>query len=77
MRKKNRIYLAAIRRELQAQYQYESREKRNWAFETFWFGWMQKRLRMTKCAPQTYYKKWKQGWLNQDLAKDFWGYITE
>ncbi len=76
-KKEKHVYLAAIRRDLQARYQYKSREKRNWAFRTFWFGWMQKRMRQTHCAPQTYYKKWKQGWLNEALAEDFWDYITQ
>ena len=74
MKQNNRVYLAAIRRRMQALYQFPDR---NWAFATLWFGWMRQRMRRTKCAPQTYYKKWKQGWLSKALAQDFWDYITQ
>ena len=74
MRKENRIYLAAIRRELQARYQYESREKRNWAFEVLYHGWRQQGIRHGR--NHTFYVlAWKRGWLSQKDADSFRKYI--
>ena len=77
MKKEKHIYLAAIRRKMQERYRFINREKRNWAFATLWFGWMRQRMRRTNCAPQTFYHKWKVGWINQYEAQDFWDYITQ
>ena len=74
MKKENRIYLAAIRRELQAQYQYESREKRNWAFKTLYLGWKQKGIRHGRNAT-IFYFMWKRGWIAQKDAGDLREYI--
>ena len=74
MKKENRIYLAAIRRELQAQYQYESREKRNWAFKTLYLGWKQKGIRHGRNAT-IFYFMWKRGWVTQKDARSLRKYI--
>ena len=75
MRKKEKhIYLAAIRRDLQAQYHYESREKRNKAFEILFSGWRQKGIRHGRQA--TYFSvMWKRGWITQKDAIDLRKYI--
>ena len=74
MRKENRIYLAAIRRELQAQYKYESREKRNSAFEVLFHGWRQKGIRHGRLGPY-FSVMWKRGWVTQKDARSLRKYI--
>ena len=74
MKKDKRVYLAAIRRELQAQYQYESREKRNHAFEVLFHGWRQKGIRHGHNS-QFYTCAWKRGWIAEKDAADLREYI--
>ena len=74
MKKENIVCLAAIRRELQAQYQYESREKRNWAFKTLYLGWKQKGIRHGRNAT-IFYFMWKRGWVAQKDARSIRKYI--
>ena len=74
MRKNKRVYLAAIRRELQARYQYASREKRNHAFEVLYHGWRQKGIRRGRDY-ELYRIAWKRGWLAQKDAEDLREYI--
>ena len=74
MRKTKRIYLAAIRRALQETYLYESRKKRNYAFEVLYHGWRQKGIRHGRNA-QVFTIAWKRGWLGPTDADDFRKYI--
>ena len=74
MNKEKRVYLAAIRRELQAQYRYESREKRNWAFEILFHGWRQEGIRHGRKSP-FFTVVWKRGWITQKDAGDLRKYI--
>jgi len=74
MKKENIVCLAAIRRELQAQYQYESREKRNWAFQTLFLGWRQKGIRHGRNGA-IFSIMWKRGWVAQNDARDLREYI--
>lgn len=74
MKKEKHIYLAAIRRELQAQYQYESREQRNHAFEVLYHGWRQKGVRRGRNY-QIFNNAWKRGWVSQRDAADLREYI--
>ena len=68
------MYLAAIRRELQARYQYDSREKRNHAFEVLYYGWRQKGIRHGRNY-EFYSVAWKRGWLAPKDAADLREYI--
>ena len=77
MSKEKRVYLAAIRRRMQSVYAYETREKRNHAFETFWYGWTHKKVRATGVHPASYRQRWIRGYIKPHEAKDFWDYITE
>ena len=74
MKIKNRVYLAAIRRDMQARFHFENR---NEAFETFWYGWTHQRMRRTGCDPSLYIYMWKRGWIKKKFAEDFWHYICE
>ena len=74
MKKENRIYLAAIRRQMQARYRFENR---NQAFADFWHCWMLKCCRLHHKRPQTYRNKWIRGYISKAEANDFWAYITE
>ncbi len=73
-KKEKRVYLAAIRRDLQAQYQYESREKRNWAFEVLYHGWRQKCIRNGRQNP-FFSVIWKRGWVAKRDARSLRKYI--
>ena len=74
MKVKNRVYLAAIRRRMQAIYHYENR---NEAFATFWYGWAHRRMRRTKCHSAFFSQMWKRGWIRKNFAEDLWFYICE
>ena len=74
MNKEKHIYLAAIRRELQTQYQYESREKRNWAFKILFLGWRQKGIRHGRKGPYFTFV-WHRGWIAPKDARDLRKYI--
>ena len=74
MKKEKHIYLAAIRRELQAQYRYESREKRNHAFEVLYYGWRRRWSRRGRNS--TFFTlAWQRAWLNKIDADDLREYI--
>ena len=74
MKEENRVYLAAIRRRMQARYNFENR---NAAFANFWYGWMLKCCRLHHKVPQTFRNKWVRGYISKTDANDFWQYITE
>ena len=74
MKKKNIVCLAAIRRQLQERFRYESREKRNSAFEILYHGWRQQGIRHGRNY-QFYVVAWKRGWLAYKDADDFRKYI--
>jgi hypothetical protein len=74
MREENRIYLAAIRRRMQARYHFENRNR---AFANLWHGWVHQCVRRSRKMPQTYRNKWIRGYINQSDAEDFWRYITQ
>ena len=71
---KEKVYLAAIRREMQAQFHFENR---NAAFANFWYGWTHKCMRLYKASHQNFANKWKRGFLKEREARDFWEYITQ
>lgn len=74
MKKKKRVYLAAIRRELQARYKYEFREKRNHAFEVLYYGWRRRCFRRGRNS--TFFTlAWQRGWLSVKDADDLREYI--
>lgn len=77
MKKENRVYLAAIRRRMQAKYRYENRKKRNQAFAIVWYGWVHRCCRLHHKIPQTFRNKWIRGYVDKADAQDFWQYITE
>ena len=74
MKMQNRVYLAAIRRAMQARFQFENRNK---AFETFWYGWAHQRMRKYGSCYQTFQNRWKRGFLSKHEAADFWKYIIQ
>ena len=74
MKKKRRVYLAAIRRELQARYKYESREKRNHAFAVLYHGWRQQGVRHGRNY-QFYKESWRRGWMSVYDAVSLCEYI--
>ena len=74
MSKNNVVYLAAIRRDMQARFHFENR---NVAFATLWHGWSRKRVRLFGEALNTKDYRWKRGYIDVDLANDFWKYICE
>ena len=74
MKKENRVYLAAIRRRMQAKYHFENRNRE---FATFWHCWMLKCCRLHHKVPQTFRNKWVRGYISKTDANDFWQYITE
>jgi len=74
MKEENRVYLAAIRRDMQSRFQFENR---NYAFLTLWYGWVHQRMRLYKIAHNTFANKWKRGYINKREAKDFWNYIIQ
>ena len=69
-----KVYLAAIRRELQERYQYASREKRNHAFEVLYHGWRQKGIRHGRNY-QHFVEVMKRGWVSKLEAEDLRKYI--
>ena len=74
MKKDMRVYLAAIRRELQERFQYASREKRNHAFEVLYHGWRQKGIRHGRNY-EFYGASWRRGWIAEKDAADLREYI--
>ena len=74
MSKEKKICLAAIRREMQTQYQYESREKRNKIFETLYYGWRQQEKRRGRHSAYLT-EIWKRGWVSQKDAEKLREYI--
>lgn len=74
MREEKRVYLAAIRREMQNRYQYESREKRNHAFEVLYHGWRQQEKRRGRFS-QFFTTIWRRGWVNENDAIKLRNYI--
>lgn len=74
MNKDKRVYLAEIRRELQARYQYASREKRNHAFEVLYHGWRQRGIRRGR-NHQHFVDVIKRGWVSKLEAEDLREYI--
>ena len=74
MKKENRVYLAAIRRDMQARFQFENR---NDAFATLWYGWIKRCLRKKGGYMNVFLLKWKRGYIHVDEANDFWKYICE
>ena len=74
MREEKRVYLAAIRREMQNRYQYESREKRNHAFEVLYHGWRQQEKRQGRSIPYLT-DIWKRGWVSERDANKIRNYI--
>ena len=69
-----RVYLAAIRRDLMNQYHYESRKKRNQAFEILYHGWRRKCVRHGQNT-QFFTVSWQRGWIGKRFAKDLREYI--
>ena len=74
MKRKNRVYLAAIRREMQNRYRYESRKKRNSAFKVLYYGWRQQCRRRGRNS-QFFTYAWKRAWLSIKDADDLRKYI--
>ena len=74
MIKKKRIYLAAIRRDMQKRFLYETRKKRNEAFHILFNGWRQQGIRHGGNS-QFYTCAWKRGWLASKDALDLRKYI--
>ena len=74
MRKDKIVCLAAIRRELQERYQYESREKRNHAFEVLYYGWRRRWSRRGRNST-IFTLAWQRGWISKKDAADFREYI--
>ncbi len=70
----NIVCLAAIRRDLQKQYRYESRDARNHNFEVLYHGWRQKGIRHGR-SHQFYSVSWKRGWISRRDADDLRKYI--
>ena len=77
MKLENRVYLAAIRRNMQARLQFPTREERNKAFATLWYGWLKKCLRQYGGYDSVFLNKWKRGYINTTEAASFWSYICE
>ena len=69
-----RVYLAAIRRDMQARYHFENR---NLAFANLWYGWVHQCMRKYKLSLNNFANKWKRGYLNPRDANMFWLYIIE
>ena len=74
MKEDMKVCLAAIRREMQERYPYESREKRNEAFKILYHGWTQQGTRHGR-NKQFFSVAWKRGWLSQRDADDLRKYI--
>ena len=74
MKIQNIVYLAAIRREMQARFRYASRKKRNEAFEILYHGWRRQGIRQGRKS-QVFTVAWKRGWLSKREADDFRKYI--
>ena len=74
MNEDKRVYLAAIRREMQRRFNFKNR---NDAFITFWYGWVHQCMRRFKISHNTFANKWKRGYINKREAKDFWNYIIQ
>ena len=74
MKEENIVCLAAIRREMQERFRFESRQKRNQAFETLYFGWRQQSRRRGRNT-QFFTYAWQRGWLSKKDAEDFRIYI--
>lgn len=77
MKEENRVYLAAIRRRMQAKFNFITRQKRNQAFANLWYGWVHRCLRRSGGYTSAYLVKWKRGYIHREEAADFWQYIDE
>ena len=77
MKKENRVYLAAIRRDMQARLNFPTREERNKAFETLWYGWVKKNIRKHGGYDSVYRLKWIRAYISTNEAASFWDYICE
>ena len=74
MSKNKGVFLAAIRRDMQARFHFENR---NEAFAILWYGWNRKRERLFGQAYNTKDYRWKRGYISENLANEFWDYICE
>lgn len=74
MKKQSRIYLAAIRRQMQERFRYAPRKKRNEAFAILYHGWRQQGFRHGR-NKQFYTIAWRRAWLAPKDADDLRKYI--